>query len=371
LLGLIVTVAVLAPPPAALAQSEVFTVHNVAVDATAEDATTARDAAIAEGHKTALDILLDRLVPVDERAYVPPVAPGQIVELVQDFSVESERSSDVRYLADLTFRFNPDSIRRFLRDYNVSFAEAQSEPVLVLPVFGTEGQARLWEEPNPWRHAWSARNLTSELVPMIVPLGDLDDVALVTARQALDGDLAGLESVARRYGAEDVLVGQMLLSGDAAAGGARAVINGTRYSAYASKDFRAEVEQQQGESQEAFLDRAVKAVAARVQGAWKQANLLSYGQENSLMATVPVRSVSDWIEVKRRLDDVPLVLQSEAAQITRSSVEVLIVFMGGEDQLARTLAKNDLVLIPDQIAGWWQLSVDSAAPRLDSQPIAE
>jgi hypothetical protein len=89
------------------------------------------------------------------------------------------------------------------------------------------------------------------------------------------------------------------------------------------------------------------------------------------MATVPVRSVSDWIEVKRRLDDVPLVLQSEAAQITRSSVEVLIVFMGGEDQLARTLAKNDLVLIPDQIAGWWQLSVDSAAPRLDSQPIAE
>ncbi len=365
---LVVVAALLSPLAAALAQDNVFAVHNIAVDATADDAAAARDAAITQGHNDALQALLRRLVPRSQISAVPPAEDRQVTELVQDFSVSNERTSGVRYLAELTVRFNPESIRQYLRSYDVAFAETQSDPLLVLPVLGTRGNARLWREPNPWRHIWSVRNMTSELVPIISPLGDLDDVAAIDSEQALEADPAPLEAVAARYGAEDVLVSQMRLQGDPAAGGARADITATRYTAYASRSFRLTYNQQQDESGDAFLARARDGVVGEIQDAWKEANLLRYGQENQLMATVPVRSVSDWMEVKRRLDSAPLVVRSELALMTRNAIEVQIVFMGDEDQLARTLAKSDLILTPDQYAvGWWQLMLNAGAPHLGSQ----
>ena len=369
---MVIVAALLSPLAAALAQDNVFAVHNIAVDATADDAAAARDAAIAQGHKDALQVLLRRLVPRSQLSAVPPADDSEIANLVQEFSVSNERTSGVRYLAELTVRFNPESIRQYLRGSDVAFAETQSEPLLVLAVLGAQGNARLWREPNPWRHSWSARNLTSELVPIISPLGDLDDVATVDAEQALEADPGPLEAVAARYGAEEVLVSQMLLRGDPAAGGARADITATRYTAYASRTFRLTYSQQQGESGDAFLARARDGVVGEVQDAWKEANLLRYGEENWLMATVPVRSISDWMEVKRRLDSAPLVVQSNLAHMTRNAIEVQIVFMGGEDQLARTLANSDLILTPDQYAvGWWQLTLNAGAPRLGSQSGAE
>ncbi len=369
---MVIVAALLSPFAGALAQDDVFAVHNIAVDATADDAAAARDAAIAQGHKGAFQVLLRRLVPRSQVSAVRPAADSEIANLVQDFSVSNERTSGIRYLAELTVRFNPESIRQYLRDSDVSFAETQSEPLLVLPVFGARGNARLWREPNPWRHIWSARNLTSELVPIISPLGDLDDVAAIDAEQALEANPAPLEAVATRYGAEEVVVSQLLLRGDPAAGGARAEITAMRYTAYASRTFRLNYSQQQGESQNAFLARARDGVAGQIQDAWKEANLLRYGQENQLMATVPVRSINDWMQVKQRLDNAPLVVQASLAHMTRNAIEIQIVFMGDEDQLARTLAKSDLILTPDQYAvGWWQLTLNSGAPRLGGQPSAE
>ena len=369
---MVIMAAFLMPLTAAVAQDDVFAVHNIKVDATADDAAAARDAAVAQGHQDALLVLLRRLVPRSQVASVPPADEVEIANMVQEFSVSNERTSDVRYLAELTVRFNPDSIRQYLRNAGVSFAEIQSDPLLVLPVLGTKGNARLWREPNPWRHIWSARNLTSELVPIISPLGDLDDVAAINADQALEAESDPLDAVAARYGANEVLVSQMRLSGDPAAGGARADITATRYTSFSSRTFRLTYSQQQGESGNAFLARARDGVAGEIQDAWKEANLLRYGEENQLMATVPVRSISDWMEVKRRLDTAPLVVKSSLAHMTRNAVEVLIIFMGDEQQLARTLAKSDLTLTPDEYAaGWWQLFLNAGAPRLGSQSGAE
>ena len=134
--------------------------------------------------------------------------------MVQDFSVAGERTSSVRYLADLTFRFRPSAVRSYLQQQGVAFAETRSKPVLVVPIYGAAGQAVLWEEPNPWRATWATREPDDGLVPLSVPLGDLNDVSSIDAEQALDGDRARLSALARRYGAEDVLINQLVLAGD-------------------------------------------------------------------------------------------------------------------------------------------------------------
>ena len=202
----------------ALAQARVdfnvFTVRGIEVDVTAKTAAAAREAALAEGHVMAMQKLLARLLPREELTRVTPLKAEQVVGFVKDFEVAAERTSDVRYLASLTFRFKPDAVRGLLRNDGLVHAETRSKPVLVLPVFGAVGKARLWEETNPWWKVWAQRQPEDWLVPLIVPLGDLGDISAIDADQALEGDMERLSAIAARYGAQDVLITQAVLLGD-------------------------------------------------------------------------------------------------------------------------------------------------------------
>jgi hypothetical protein len=356
----------------ALAQGDLFTVHDISVDATAEDAASARVAALEDGHRQAMEMLLARIVPQDELLALPEILPNEIAQLVGDFTVDEERTSDVRYLATLTFRFNAESVRQFLGQRDVPFAQARGAPILVLPVMGTGGGAELWRDPNPWRDTWNARRLDGELIPIVLPLGDLDDLGAIDARRAVNGDRDGLETMMQRYGVEQVLVAQLRLIGDPAAGWATAEVVARLYGGPAENrplvlSFNQEPEEEQG----GLFRRAADGVVSEIQETWKVDNLLRFGEQNRLMVTIPVASLAEWLEVKRRLEDIASVVGSELAYMTRASVELMITYVGSEEQLTRALARKDLVLTRDRTQGWRHLMLDAPLPQSDSEPGVE
>ena len=107
------------PAAAADPAADLFTVPNLAVDATAADASAARDQAIADGEQRAFAIVLQRLTLAADRNRLPKLSAAKLQELVQGFEVAHERSSGVRYLADYTFHFRPDAIRGVLRQAGI------------------------------------------------------------------------------------------------------------------------------------------------------------------------------------------------------------------------------------------------------------
>ena len=148
--ALIVLVAVLP----ARADDDAFTVGGVHEDVTAANASAARDqSAGAEGQHKAFDTLMGRIAA----GKAPHVNTSQITDLVIGFEVANERTSPVRYVADYTFHFNPNGIRRLLSDNGTARAAyvAPVKPVVVLPVYSEGGRAVLWDDPNPWRDAWA------------------------------------------------------------------------------------------------------------------------------------------------------------------------------------------------------------------------
>ena len=191
---------------AATQSADVFTVSEVAVDISAKTGEAARTLAIAAGERTAFQRLLTRLVPKRNRYRLPDPTDEAIQDLVRGFEVEEERPSARRYVATLTVRFKAKAVRRLLREAEIPFAETRSKPLIVLPVLQIGEELRLWKNPNPWREAWARRGRGGGLVPLIVPLGDLADVALITAEQALQGKAKPLRRIARRYGASDALI---------------------------------------------------------------------------------------------------------------------------------------------------------------------
>ena len=178
---------------------DLFTVAGVEVDITASSAAEARKKAMAVGEARAFGLLLKRLTLKRDRARLPKLEQGEIATYLRDFQVADEKTSPVRYLAKLTFRFKARDIRSLLRDFALDFAETPSKPVLLLPVFRAVGVVSLWDDPNPWRRAWAGLDKAAGLVPLKMPFGDLTDIATIGAEQAVNGDAQRLEALARLH----------------------------------------------------------------------------------------------------------------------------------------------------------------------------
>jgi hypothetical protein len=112
---------------------DLFAAH-VSVDVTATTVTEARERAFTDGRINALRVVLLRLVSQADVARLPQPAADDVIQMVLEFSLANEHTSAVRYLADMTVRFNPTAVRALLRAAHVSFTEAVSRPMVLLPL---------------------------------------------------------------------------------------------------------------------------------------------------------------------------------------------------------------------------------------------
>jgi hypothetical protein len=330
----------------ALAQTRsgpVFTVSNVAVDATSQSAVQARDIARADGERRAFRMLMERLTLKQDWNRLPKVTDADLFGLVQDFEVTSERSSTVRYLATLTYRFRPEPVRRLLQNRGIAFTETRSKPLVVVPVLSAGNRAVLWDDPNPWRAAWTRQPLGEGLVPMQVPTGDLAALQAADAQQALKGDKEALAELGRRYDNGDVLVTQAALSGS----GDQRVLQLTtaRYSdGYSDQNWVSTIKSDPKESDEDFFARAVGVVLDDVSEAWKKATLQRSGDEATLIALVPMTNLKDWVVVRDRLQSVPAIQRAVLLSLSQEGARIEIHYVGDPQQLQLVLSQRDLAL---------------------------
>jgi hypothetical protein len=359
--GLVAVLAAFASAAAAADAVDVFEVKDVAVDVTAATAAEAREEALVQGEITAFQRLLERLTLRGHRDKLPELPKADIDIYVQDFSVADEKASSVRYLARLNFRFKPEEVRRLLHDFGIPFAETVSKPVLVLPVFQDAGALILWDDPNPWREAWLSRPPTHGLVPTILPVGDLADMAAIGAEQAMDGDAQRLNAIAARYGASDALVVFGVLRFDAANNRRVLEVYFTRY----GQQLREQTEvttftQEKIETTPQLLLRAARALTEIVEDNWKRDNLLQLTRSGVVAAVVPITGLRDWLAVRKRLGQVAVVRKAEMVLLSQDEVRVNLHFVGDAQQLALALEQADLRLFEE--SGEWLLTLLEPPP---------
>ncbi len=360
-----------APIPAVRA-AEALSVDGVTVDVTAESAQAARDRALVEAQRKAFDQLMQRIVQPQDLARVPPVADAQIADMVLDFDIASEQTSTVRYIGTLNFRFDGGMVRNLLGGYNIAYqippdmivlpggggATATAGRVVVLPVFSTATESRLFEGGSLWRDAWVRHPPQGGGVDFVVPAGDAQDIAAIDPEQALIGDRDRLSVIAQRYGADTVIVAEARLQ---KAGEQRVVaVQAQRFGPSGLEDtFRDQVAVAGDDYDPAFLE-AVQRIAGHTSGTWKGAAAAAggaapAGPEQSIQVAVPIRNLADWLDVQRRLAQVRSVTRTDVRSMRHTEVRLDLYHTGGQDQLVSDLAQSRLVLTPGPAPGWWQL----------------
>lgn len=334
----------------ALNPDEVFVVAPVPVDVTAESALTARTEALRTGQILAWKRLLGRLTLPGDAGPLIDYQAEQLAPLIQGFEVLRERTSAVRYLASLSYSFNPREVRRVLAEAGVAFAETPSRPVLIIPVLTNQGVGVLWEDPNPWREAWQNLPRRDGLLPIAVPYGDLTDIRDLSTVQAMRGDEERLRVVADRYGARDVVVARASRIFDHDDNLPVLEIAIVRRTGGGLEETI--IDAIKGRSQDdliGLLDSGVTRVVSTLSNAWKQENLVHPGLESRVTVIVPLDGFGRWLSIRRRLDGIGVLRRSELLRISKREAMMDLWVQGDVEQLRSAMRQRDLELLEGRI----------------------
>jgi hypothetical protein len=373
---LLLLVALVQPAPAAADdQSDPYTV-TVKVDATADNAVDARRLARLDGERRALAEVVEQLTGSSD-VTLPKLSDDAISDMVDNFEVANEHMSAVRYLADYTFHFHPSPIRRLAEEAGlgvtggVPTGNGQSGnapagnsgpggPAVILPVFKNGATAVLWDDPNPWREAWSDRPPESSSPRLVVPLGGVSDLTVIDAQDALAGRADALGTIAARNGGGDTIVALATAErqGDQLSGLAVTVRRYRQGQLASTQSETFSVDP--GESGDDFMRRAVAGTAAAIKSGANEVAAAG-GPQANLTAMVPISGLGDWVEVRDRLAQVPTVRKVDLLSLSRQEARIEITYSGTPDQLKSSLADADLDLGGSDPT--WQVRPRDAASR--------
>jgi hypothetical protein len=340
-------------PQAALA--DIYSLRGVEVDRTAATATLAREQAVVEGQRLAWRRLLARLVPAERRNVLANLPAADLAALIDSFEIENERGSGTRWLGAIAYRFKPGPVRDLLRARDVPYAETPARRVLVLPLLLRDGQALLWEEDNLWRTAWASVPPPDGLQPWVLPRGDLDDVGLIGAEQAVQFDKARLRALSVRHGAQGAIVVVAEFNADAA-GGPAVQLQFARVGAAApDADWSQTAALTRAETIESAWPRIAAVAATAIEERWKAEVATQGGSTTLLRAAIPVTHLSQWVAVRRRLAEVAAVRHVDLLVLGRGGAVVEIRHEGSTETLRTALAQRDLALREE--GGAWTLSL--------------
>jgi hypothetical protein len=208
-----------------------------------------------------------------------------------------------------------------------------------------------------------------QLLRLVLPLGDLEDIAKLSVAQAQAGDAAALSDLAARYGAREALVVTARTTG----GPAPAQVSAVRLDAWRIGE---SAEQQQGQPLslavrpdrplDATLALAVEEIQASLDERWKSANLLRFDQGGLMLVSVPIARLADWVAVKRDLEGLPEVSEIVMASFARDRVGLQLRYIGDESHLEQALARLGLALTREGES--WLLLPTGGNPSQGGQP---
>lgn len=359
--------------------SSFYTVENVSVDVMDDTVLVARDKALSESQKRALSILLERLSgrPLSFwESTLNSLTEAEISNLVADFETTHEKSSSTRYKATLTYRFKKNDVDAFLSQKGLTPLEIIKEPVLIIPILKIEDKAYLWEDENLWRRLWQEGSLPFSELPLLTPLGDLEDMQALDISQALTEDHKALEALSERYkatGGALVVIASLpepSSSSDDTSHPVTITVLGSLVSPPGSLNPPPLTPLPQ-ETMSSLLDKALKEIINSLNMFWKQGILKGSFKKEALFCKVPLYSPHDWFSIRTHLENLKknhIISDFSVEKLRSQDVSLHLSFRGDPTSLSTSFQKENLDLIQKD-GGWVLLQKnhnDQAFPPLSS-----
>ena len=351
--GLIVAVLFQAAPAGAASDdNKVFTIGNYPIEARAANAVAAKEQAIAEGQQAALRSLFKRLVPVTAYKRLDGLKTTRASDLIEGFSVRSERNSTTEYIASYDFSFQPDAVRRLLSQQGIPFVDQQASPLTVVTVYrappdGSEAFSDA-RGSDAWLYGWKAMDLANAVTPIALkPLQR--STRPETLKAVIDGDPSAIRTLAGEYHAVALVLA--ILEPDIGARRIKVTLAGqdTVGPLRLSRTYRLEGDLTYTTELAALISLGIlegrwKAVTAKGGDYAGGGSGMRVAGGSTMRIAVEFNGMPEWQIISRQLSETPEVSDLEVEGLSARGARLALKFPGGPETLAQALAERGLTL---------------------------
>ncbi len=326
-------------------EEPVFGAASIAIDKMAATAAEARQTGVDAAAQTAFQQVLNRVLLSNEDQ--ANFAAAHSYDAFTDFvHIIEEKNLEKRYIARLDFCFDAERMRTAMQQAGLQWAELQSPPILLLPVWKDPDGASAWLKNNSWIVGWhDAVDKYDGLVSLRRLPHSLTHERRFRGTDLLAADPIKLAAAARIAKAEQVLVVAATLDYE----GSKRVVDvearlfdktGQPITTISSlSDIKL------GKSDNAQLDATRQSILDRIEGSWRNANLIDSNATGYLLVDVPVTSVKQWSDRLAALQQVAVIKNVTIRTLDSDGGSVSLALVGSREALKNALASHDLALV--------------------------
>lgn len=331
---------------------------TVPVDASGPSASVAQTAAINGGQAKAWEELSHRLVAQKDAAKLPKLDQAGLQRLIRGFTAANEKRSTTRYIARVTYIFNPGAVRHLLRVSGIGLTDqGVGTAILVVALSPTYGAHQ------PWAQAWAQSKLSAAQYPLVSPIGDDVDQSALGQLHFGDASWGAIEPVASR-----VHAGEAVLVQATNPGASQMTVHIRRLGA-GGRNFTVPdvtIQIPSGTPPQRAYALAVDQAGAAIEDAWKTRTTVDFGRKAKLTADARIASLDQWTDLLTRLSGLSLVSDVSVQAMNIGEGRVAITYSGTPDQLRDAAAQSNMSLA-NRDGLWWLSASRSAPTRTDDQ----
>jgi hypothetical protein len=324
--------------PAAAQDNSLYTVPRVHVDASGASSTEALNAAIAQGRSRAFQVVYRRLTRQADWTKQPALDAAGLLRISRGYNIANERRSTTRYVADVTYMFNPDAVARLLRASQIAFSQTAPRRILLIPMSPAVSH-------GPWSQALMSPAFRDSALPFTV-LAVEDDASL----SGLNFDAAGwgdVSAVAAKNRVSEVGLVQALYANGKMTVNIRRLGMGEQA---AKTSVEVPLVQTVGTTYPAAAQAAMRAI----EDLWKNRSVIDSSQRGRITADVRIVNLAQWAEIQNTLGSMSNVTGVQVTAMSMNAARINLAYQGGLDQLREAAGGAGLSLI--NRSGQWTLA---------------
>ncbi len=128
---------------------------DVSVDITDKTVVDAKKKAMSKAMRDGLKEVVLGISTDESVVEINKLKDNQLEHFISGIMVLMEKTSDVRYIADLRVSVNGDILKAYLEENNLPIVIGEEKEVLVIPLFeDKQGKLDVWGDDNIWRQAF-------------------------------------------------------------------------------------------------------------------------------------------------------------------------------------------------------------------------
>lgn len=330
----LLTYFLLTPIFANAADSDIYTVSGVLVNASGKSPALAKSSAHANARRDAFATLLTRLEMRSD--IINSVNDEEISDMVRSEQIESEKISGNNYSGTFKIVFAKDFVEHILSQKKSGGANKEKiqEASLLIPVVMKKNQPLLWGENNDWKKSLAKALKTNPASSFIIPDSDISNVATIDEKNIENLDYALIEPLLNKHKANIAYV--LIFSYDEIEN--KVLVKVVRISRLQKNPVKLSFVNVTRLGYEELMDKvANKTITYLTKSAESPQAVVDSGL---IKIKIYINNLSDWISAKNKIEKSNLINQLNIESISHDFVMISVKYVGYTDVIEAFASKG-------------------------------